>query len=209
MSDGGGTHAGQFLPTLLMWTAMTAVMMTPVVAPWVIALRRHASGEVLIPPFVGGYAVAWAGFSLGAAGIQVVISSLGVGGMDGIHHPGVAAAMCLLVGAYQLSPIKEACLDQCSSPAGFFLSRWRSGIRGAARMGAEHGLHCLGCCWGLMALALVVGAMHLGWMALLMALMLGEIFLPWGRNIARVSGWVLVALGCALLAQATTQLAQA
>jgi predicted metal-binding membrane protein len=42
---------------------------------------------------------------------------------------------------------------------------WRRGRMGAARMGMEHGLYCVCCCWSLMALLFVGGVMNLVWIA--------------------------------------------
>ena len=181
-----------------MWSVMTAVMMAPVVAPWLVQLQRTSGTAALLPPFTAGYVVAWSGFNLFAASLQYALMGSGLYGPTGVLEPTVSGLACLLIGAYQLSPLKEQCRTQCGSPAGFFLTRWRSGRSGALRMGWAHGLHCLGCCVGLMLLALVVGADHLGWMALLTLLMVSEIYLPAGRNIAAITGWLLLALGVGL-----------
>jgi len=67
-------------------------------------------------------------------------------------------------------------------------------------MGAEHGLTCLGCCWVLMALLFVFGAMNLVWVALLAIAVLVEKLLPFGEWTARIGGQLLMAvpLGMAL-----------
>ena len=94
----------------------------------------------------------------------------------------------MLTGAYQLTPLKGACLSHCRSPAGFLLTNWRDGVVGRIRMGLEHGLHCVGCCWALMALALVVGMGSLAWMAVLMAVMVAETALPFGARLGASGG---------------------
>ena len=71
----------------------------------------------------------------------------------------------LAAGIYQLSPLKGACLSHCRSPVDFLTRHWRSGQWGAARMGLDHGLYCVGCCWFLMALLFVGGIMNLVWIA--------------------------------------------
>ena len=55
-----------------------------------------------------------------------------------------------------------------------------------------HGLDCVGCCWALMALALVVGMINLVWMALLMAVMVAETTLPFGARLTRPVGAGLI-----------------
>jgi predicted metal-binding membrane protein len=69
------------------------------------------------------------------------------------------------------------------------------------RLGAHHGLYCLGCCWALMLLMFVVGMGSVGWMLLLGALMAAEKNLRWGRRLSAPlglallawSGWIAVA----------------
>ena len=43
----------------------------------------------------------------------------------------------------------------------FVTRRWRSGNVGAFRMGVEHGVYCVGCCWALMLLLFAGGVMNL------------------------------------------------
>ena len=45
----------------------------------------------------------------------------------------------LVAAAYELTPLKDACLGRCRSPLGFLLGSWRSGRKGALRMGALNG----------------------------------------------------------------------
>ena len=104
-----------------------------------------------------------------------------------------------MAGAFQLTALKEACLSHCRSPAGFLLTRWRPGAGAAARLGFEHGLYCVGCCWALMALALAVGMINLVWMGLLMAVMVSETVLPFGARLTRPVGVALLALAAAIL----------
>ena len=62
-------------------------------------------------------------------------------------------------------------------------------------MGAEHGLFCVGCCWGLMVALFAVGVMSLFWMAVVAAVIFAEKVLPYGLRLSRVFALVLVALG--------------
>ena len=45
-------------------------------------------------------------------------------------------------------------------------------------MGVRHGMFCLGCCWALMTLLLVLGVMNLLWIAALAGLVLIEKVAP-------------------------------
>lgn len=185
---------------LAMWMAMTAVMMAPIVLPWLRALKRQAADRntpSFVPHFAAGYAVAWMGFSAIAAALQLLLGFLKVPVPFGLDAPFHSAAVLGLAGAYQFTPFKGACLSRCRSPAGYLLARWRNGAAGHLRMGLGHGLDCVGCCWALMALALVSGMINLAWMGLLMAVMVAETTLPFGARITRPVGVGLV--GAAVL----------
>jgi len=66
---------------------------------------------------------------------------------------------------YQLTPLKRACLEHCSSPAGYFTEHWCDGRSGAFQMGLTRGTYCLGCCWVLMVLLFAGSIMNLVWIA--------------------------------------------
>jgi predicted metal-binding membrane protein len=62
-------------------------------------------------------------------------------------------------------------------------------------MGAEHGLFCVGCCWGLMVALFALGVMSLFWTAVVAAAIFAEKVLPRGERLADGLALVLVALG--------------
>lgn len=43
---------------------------------------------------------------------------------------GLTAALLLIAGAYQFSPLKRLCLAGCRTPLGFLLGEWRAGVSG-------------------------------------------------------------------------------
>ena len=102
--------------------------------------------------------------------------------------PVLSAALLAIAGIFQFTPLKQACLRACRSPLGFLLTDWRGGLSGAARMGVRHGLYCLGCCWALMALLFVGGAMNLLWIAALTLLVAMEKLAPKGDMLAKALG---------------------
>lgn len=185
-----------------MWLAMTGVMMAPVVYPWLRAVNRLAVGGPIasVTPFLGGYMAAWTGFSAAAAAVHLLLSAMARPVPCRMDAPMCSAAALVLAGAFQLTPLKATCLSRCRSPAGFLLSNWRDGAAGHARLGFEHGLHCVGCCWALMALALAVGMADLLWMGVLMTVMVAETALPFGARLTRPVGVALVAAGAVVLA---------
>src|SRR5947199_382922 len=90
----------------------------------------------------------------------------------------VAGGTLLVAAAYELTPLKNACLGKCRSPLGFLLGSWRDGTLGAFELGARHGAWCVGCCWALMASLFALGVMSLVWMAVVAALIAFEKTLP-------------------------------
>jgi len=62
-------------------------------------------------------------------------------------------------------------------------------------MGLRHGTFCLGCCWALMTLLLVLGVMNLLWIAALAGLVLVEKVAPAGQWVSRATGLLLVGWG--------------
>jgi predicted metal-binding membrane protein len=166
-----------------------AAMMFPSVWPTVHLYARMQQGRRergLAAPagatmtFVGGYLLTWAAAGLAAFALLAAARSLGVEGLAwerGGHW--VAAAVMGLAAAYELTPVKEACLRRCRTPLGFLISAWRDGRGGALRMGAEHGGWCVGCCWALMATLFALGLMSLARMLVVAVLIAIEKLLPW------------------------------
>ncbi|MDQ3529065.1 MAG: DUF2182 domain-containing protein [Actinomycetota bacterium] len=184
-----------------MWTAMMTAMMLPSAAPMTTMfsrlVRRQAdtgSAATRTGLFVGGYLAAWSGVALAAAVVQQLLSSGGLLLGDSLGT-GLAGAVLVGAGVYQLTPAKQACLRRCRTPLGFLLNEWRDGAFGSAVMGLRHGMWCAGCCVGLMAVLFVVGVMSLGWMAALAVIVLVEKTVPWGAAIARLAGSGLIAFG--------------
>jgi predicted metal-binding membrane protein len=65
-------------------------------------------------------------------------------------------------------------------------------------IGLRHGKFCIGCCWALMAVMFVVGAMSLFWMEALTLFLLAEKVAPAGWHIARKGTTELHCGHCAL-----------
>ncbi|HYZ67234.1 MAG TPA: DUF2182 domain-containing protein [Mycobacterium sp.] len=186
---------------LVAWVAMMAAMMFPAVLPVVrIYVRAAANGQAApVAVFVGGYIVLW-----GLVGIPAYLawSRLNEPLMAGSLWAGwVAGAVALAAGLYQLTPLKSVCLRHCRSPLSFFMRHGKHLDRptGAFVAGVRHAVFCIGCCWMLMALLIAFGAMQLVWMLVFAVLILLEKTAPFGEQLARVTGVVLVVVGVALL----------
>jgi predicted metal-binding membrane protein len=195
------------LTAFLMWTVMMIGMMLPTVAPWVLTLagltkqaerprRLSATGGFLM-----GYLLIWTGYSLAATLLQWGLHDYGLllPVMDRVSSQ-IGAAVLILAGIYQWLPVKYACLKHCRSPLNFFLTSWRDGHFGAVRMGMQHGLFCVACCWTLMALSFVAGVMNLLWMAAVTVFVFVDHILPMGQWLSKCAGVVLVIWGAWMLA---------
>jgi predicted metal-binding membrane protein len=192
----------------LMWAVMMAGMMLPSASPvllmYGVAARRQVSRAAAgrqIYALASGYLALWALFSVAATAAQLILSTeLALSPMMTLTSPRVGALLLVVAGVHQLTPLKRVCLQKCQSPLGFLMHRWRGGTGGAFRMGFDHGVYCLGCCWALMLLLFVGGVMNLTVIAALTALVAFEKLSPFGIHTARVSGLLLVGSGAWMLA---------
>jgi predicted metal-binding membrane protein len=203
----GHSHAVRdvTLATLtVMWFGMMAAMMAPTAWPWVRAYHRfHGARGIAIGAtarFASGYLLAWLAYAIGAALLQRSLQRAALMEPSGdAAAPYAAAVIFAVAGVYQFAPSKRACLTHCRSPLGYFLTRWRDGPVGALRMGAHHGLFCVGCCWALMITALAVGAMNLWWMTALGIVTLLEQTTAQGERLRRaLGGGLLIVSICQL-----------
>ena len=196
--------------TFLMWTVMMAAMMTPTVSLMILtyaAMSRRRdtrrSPTLQTTAFLLGYLLVWLVFSVAATLIQWELHSAALLSPMMVSTSQLLSGLLLVAaGAYQLTPLKQACLSRCRHPLGFLMSEWRDGATGTLVMGLRHGLYCLGCCWLLMALLFVAGVMNLLWVALLTFCVLLEKTVPAGRWISRVVGLAAAVGGVWILAHA-------
>jgi predicted metal-binding membrane protein len=203
MDAGPGTDLGTLGWFIGVWVVMMAAMMFPSVAPTValysqLTKRREPLGPLA---FAGGYLLTWAAVGLLAYGLYALGNAL-LGDQLAWDGAGqwVAGGLVVLAGVYELTPLKEACLGRCRSPLAFLTGNWRDGLGGAVRMGATHGLWCVGCCWALMTALFALGVMSIAWMAFVGALIALEKVLPWGRVATLGTAVLLIALGVLVIA---------
>jgi predicted metal-binding membrane protein len=187
---------------------MMAAMMFPSIAPMVVMYARIQAGKRASDQgaplgataiFVAGYLLIWS--LAGLVGYTV----LRVGhehwprvlGWDEAG-PYVAGGVIVAAAIYQLTPLKNACLSKCRDPFAFLLTAWRPGRIGGLRMGIAHGGWCVGCCWALMVALIALGAMSVGWMVFVAALIATEKLLPWKPVANRSVAILLAVLGLAV-----------
>lgn len=160
------------IPFVASWTLMMMAMMLPSAAPFILLYRKGASTPQTVR-LIAGYILIWA-----LAGLPAYFAMKDLPMSVG---PGALA----LAGVYQLTPVKNACLRRCRSPADFLIQKWGTG---AFRLGAEHGFWCFGCCWALMMVLVLVGAMGMAWVIGLAAVVAIEKLTRHGLVWARITG---------------------
>jgi predicted metal-binding membrane protein len=189
---------------LAVWQLMVMAMMVPASVPMMQAFRavsrRREHPRLTYGLFLLGYGAVWTGFAL--------VALLGDSGLHWLvahwrwleERPGViGGAVLLLAGAFQLSPLKERCLDACRDPLAFLWRFYRRGPGGAWRLGIRHGLFCLGCCWALMLTMFALGVGSVAWMAGLTGVMVIEKTSRHGRRLMPLVGLALLAWGALII----------
>jgi predicted metal-binding membrane protein len=208
MDAGPGTDPGALGFWVTAWVVMMAAMMFPSIAPMVVMHARIEEGHRrqgrdapagTTALFVCGYLITWTAAGLVGYAIIQAGQDLSLGFLSWDRGaPYVAGGVIAAAAIYQLTPLKDACLTRCRSPMAFVLTAWKPGRSGALLMGIEHGVWCVGCCWGLMAALFALGVMSIGWMAFIAALIATEKLLPWKGLANRGIAVLLLALGLAV-----------
>ncbi|MGW7367735.1 DUF2182 domain-containing protein [Streptomyces sp. NPDC054841] len=186
---------------LLLWVTMMVAMMFPSLAPvaitWARAIGRQSAGAVRavrIAQFAGGYLLAWTAFGLLAYGVLAAAGRLVDEDPEAARRLGAAAF--LLAGLYQFGPLKRDCLLHCRNPLSDLMryAQFRPWARDL-RVGAHHGLYCVGCSWGLMIVLVPLGVMNVAAMAGLAAVVFLEKLWRHGPLLTWAVGLTLLVLG--------------
>jgi predicted metal-binding membrane protein len=189
MDAGPGTDPGSLGFYISTWIVMMVAMMLPSAVP---SVRVETSGARAGAAFTVGYIGVWAaagliGYSVIELGRSVAPSAFA---WDRAGRP-VAAAVLALAAAYELRPLKRACLVRCVPPT----SAQAAGDLAGLRLGSTNAGWCVGCCLGLMAALFALGSMSLVWMVLITVLIAAQKLLP-----RKGPGLVAAALVLAVLA---------
>jgi len=192
---------------LTVWVIMMVAMMFPTAAPMILTFHqvqagKRARGESFVSTwvFVASYLLVWC-----LAGVLAYAGAVGAEAfaahaqLSGAAAARIGGLVLIIAGAYQLSPLKNVCLSKCRTPMTFILTSWRDGVMGAVRMGLEHGVFCLGCCWLLFLILFPLGIMNIAAMAVVTLLVFAEKALASGERIARWAGIALVLYGIVVL----------
>ncbi len=188
------------------WTVMVIAMMLPTVIPLIrmfhTVARRRADRLRLLALLIAGYLTVWVAFGVAVhaadRGLHVAVEQSPW--LDS-HEWAIGAATLLLVGLYQFSSLKYRCLSKCRTPFSFISGHWHGGSNAgwqAFRLGADHGVFCLGCCWALMLLMFALAVGSLGWMLALAVVMAIEKNVVWGRRLTAPVGVALIGWSLAI-----------
>jgi predicted metal-binding membrane protein len=152
------------------WGLMLVAMMSPALILPIGHLRlrsfkrRRARAIVL---FVAGYAAIWM-----AVGGVLLAGALAVGLLaPNSYLP--AAGVTLLAIVWQLSPVKQRCLNRCHAHTELAAFGVAADLD-ALRFGASHGVWCAGSCWALMLSSMLLPRGHVAAMALVAVLTFSE-----------------------------------
>jgi predicted metal-binding membrane protein len=184
---------------------MIVAMMLPTMLPLLrlfsaLSANQPQHGRAMAA-FLGGYAVVWTMFGF-----------LGFFGDLGLHRfvdatpwldarPWLISGGVLVVsGAFQFTPLKDACLRKCRLPESYVMQHYRRGPAAAFALGRGHSLFCVGCCWALMLVTFAAGFANLWWMAALTAVMVYEKTGRNGTKAVPVVGTALLVAGLLLIA---------
>ncbi len=191
-----GLALGSFLGV---WTLMMGAMMLPSITPLASLYARtmHDHRARRLGLLSVGYLVAWAAvglvaFALAAGGERLADDAPG-------WAQAAAVTTCFACGIYQMTPLKDRCLQHCRSPLGQLL-RYTSfrGPLADTRVGLFHGGWCVACCWALMLLLVTFGVMSVVAMVLLAAVILAEKLWAPGRWFSIAIGMGAIVLGVAV-----------
>jgi predicted metal-binding membrane protein len=182
-----------------MWTLMMAAMMLPSAFTMIVLYASMVQSQHRrLGLFIGGYLLAWSLTGIPAFGLAWATGRIAADYASWTTTSAVVIfASC---GLYQLTPLKDRCLRHCRTPLSHLLhyGSYRGALRDL-RAGAHHGLYCLGCCWGLMALIIAFGVMNLVAMVALAGVVVLEKQWVHGEAVAKVAGVVSLLLAVAVI----------
>jgi predicted metal-binding membrane protein len=204
----GQTWPGVAASFLGMWVVMMVAMMLPSLVP-MLRRYREAVGKTgerrlgRLSALVGvAYFFVWTVFGMAAFALGVALAAVEMQELDlALAVPIATGVVVLIAGSLQFTAWKARHLAYCREMPGRGCTlpadagtAWRHGLR--------LGLHCSRCCFGLMAILLVIGVMDLRAMAVVAAAITVERLAPAGERVARATGAVAVGVGLFLIAQA-------
>lgn len=195
---------------LVMWQAMMIAMMLPSSWPMLELYHRtvatNGARQSSIQPAVKtaiagtGYFFVWLIFGAVAFLVGFWVSREAMNSVKLSYRiPALAGMGLVFAGIYQLTPLKQRCLQHCRSPLMFLGHVYRPGYGGSLRVGIIHGAFCAACCWALMLIQMILGVMNLGIMIAVAGVIAVEKLWSRGPVFARLTGMASIAAGLFLL----------
>ena len=203
----GQSLAGAAFVFLLMWQAMMIAMMLPSSWPTLELYSRVARHTGQRWPMFNtvlaavGYFTVWGAFGAiaFAAGFEISRAAMFSPQLSR-WVPAVAGVSLVFAGVWQLTPLKQSCLQHCRDPLMFLGRAYKPGVWGGFRLGLHHGAFCAACCWALMLMQMVLGVMNLAVMTGVAAIIATEKLWRRGPLLARLVGALSIVVGTILVA---------
>jgi predicted metal-binding membrane protein len=195
MSSAPGTMGLGAAAFVGLWTVMMAAMMLPALAPTSVLYAGEGAGRsARAAGLAAGYMIAWAAF--GVLALLISAAAARIASRSGTAGEWTGAAILVVAGIYQLTPLKDRCLSACRSPLHILMrvGAFRGPTR-HVRAGAYHGAYCVACCWSLMVALIALGVMDLWWMAAFTVVVTLEKVWRHGERMAIAVGIALIVLG--------------
>jgi predicted metal-binding membrane protein len=206
MAMPGQSLAGSAFAFLLMWQAMMIAMMLPSSWPTLelySRVARHTGQRLPLFNTVlagAGYFTVWGVFgAIAFAGGFEISRAAMISPRLSRLIPAAAGVALVLAGIWQLTPLKQSCLNHCREPLLFLGHAYKPGLWGAFRVGLHHGAFCAACCWALMLMQIVLGVMNLAVMAGVAAIIATEKLWKRGPVLARLVGVISIVVGIVIV----------
>ena len=204
----GQSWPGAAASFLGMWLVMMVAMMLPVLIPMLWRYRQAVGvpGTTYLnrlTTLVGvGYFLVWTVFGMVAFPLGVALAAIAMQQPVLARVVPIAVGVVVLSGGFlQFTAWKAHHLACCREAPG--RGRTLPADAGTAwRHGLRLGLHCARCCFGLIAILLVIGVMDLRVMAVVAITIAVERLAPAGERVARATGAVAIGTGLYLIARA-------
>ena len=208
MAMPGQSLAGSAIAFVLMWQAMMIAMMLPSSWPTLELYGRVARHTGQRHPMFNtilagvGYFTVWGAFGAiaFAAGFEMSRAAMYSPQLSR-WIPATAGVSLVLAGVWQLTPLKQSCLNHCRDPLMFLGHAYKPGIWGGFRVGLHHGAFCAACCWALMLMQIILGVINLAVMAGVAAIIATEKLWKRGPILARLVGAASIIIGIVLVAR--------
>ena len=152
------------------WAVMLVAMMSPVLIPPIRHIRlrsfthRRARSIVL---FAAGYAATWMALGGVLLAVELAVKLF----RPQSYLP--AAGVVLMALVWQLSPVKQRCLNRCHAHTELAAFGAAADFD-AVRFGMTHGIWCAGSCWALMLFPMLLPRGHVVAMATVAILIFSE-----------------------------------